>query len=282
MALKHSNITFTMNNNEIILYQPDGSISLEVRVENETVWLNRQQMALLFDRDVKTIGKHINNALKEELEHFSVVANFATTARDGKTYQVDYYNLDMVLSVGYRVKSVRGIEFRRWANSVLKDYIIRGYAVNQRIERLEQRVSEHDQKINFFVRTALPPTQGIFFDGQIFDAYVFAADLIKSAKESIVLIDNYIDESVLLLLSKRNAKVAARIITRKISPVLAADLAKHNQQYPPITIEESSRYHDRFLIIDATVYHIGASLKDLGKKLFAFSKLDIPTEMLVP
>ena len=282
MALKHSNITFTMNNNEIILYQPDGSISLEVRVENETVWLNRQQMALLFDRDVKTIGKHINNALKEELEHFSVVANFATTARDGKTYQVDYYNLDMVLSVGYRVKSVRGIEFRRWANSVLKDYIIRGYAVNQRIERLEQRVSEHDQKINFFVRTALPPTQGVFFDGQIFDAYVFAADLIKSAKESIVLIDNYVDESVLLLLSKRNAKVAARIITRKISPVLAADLAKHNQQYPPITIEESSRYHDRFLIIDATVYHIGASLKDLGKKLFAFSKLDIPTEMLVP
>ena len=271
-----------MNNNEIILYQPDGSISLEVRVENETVWLNRQQMALLFDRDVKTIGKHINNALKEELEHFSVVANFATTARDGKTYQVDYYNLDMVLSVGYRVKSVRGIEFRRWANSVLKDYIIRGYAVNQRIERLEQRVSEHDQKINFFVRTALPPTQGVFFDGQIFDAYVFAADLIKSAKESIVLIDNYIDESVLLLLSKRNVNVHARIITRKISPVLAADLAKHNQQYPPITVEESSRYHDRFLVIDGTVYHIGASLKDLGKKLFAFSLLDIPTEMLVP
>ena len=188
----------------------------------------------------------------------------------------------MVLSVGYRVKSVRGIEFRRWANSVLKDYIIRGYAVNQRIERLEQRVSEHDQKISFFVLTALPPTQGIFFDGQIFDAYVFAAELIKSAKESIVLIDNYIDESVLLLLSKRNAHVPARIITRKVSPVLATDLAKHNQQYPPIIIEESSRYHDRFLVIDVTVYHIGASLKDLGKKLFAFSRLDIPAEMLVP
>ena len=285
MALKHSNITFTMNNNEIILYQPDGSISLEVRVENETVWLNRQQMALLFDRDVKTIGKHINNALKEELREIPTVANFATVQQEGErlvTRDIDYYNMDVILSVGYRVKSQRGIQFRRWANSVLKDYIIRGYAVNQRIERLEQRVSEHDQKINFFVRTALPPTQGVFFDGQIFDAYVFAADLIKSAKESIVLIDNYVDESVLLLLSKRNAKVAARIITRKISPVLAADLAKHNQQYPPITIEESSRYHDRFLIIDATVYHIGASLKDLGKKLFAFSKLDIPTEMLVP
>ena len=273
-----------MNNNEIILYQPDGSISLEVRVENETVWLNRQQMALLFDRDVKTIGKHINNALKEELRGIPTVANFATVQQEGErivTRDIEYYNMDIILSVGYRVKSQRGTQFRRWANSVLKDYILRGYAVNQRIEQLEQRVSEHDRKIDLFVRTALPPTQGIFFDGQIFDAYVFAADLVKSAKESIILIDNYIDESVLLLLSKKKADVAARIITRKVLPVLAADLAKHNQQYPPITIEESSRYHDRFLVIDGTVYHIGASLKDLGKKLFAFSKLDIPAGMLV-
>lgn len=273
-----------MNNNEIILYQPNGSISLEVRVENETVWLNRQQMALLFDRDVKTIGKHINNALKEELREIPTVANFATVQQEGErlvTRDIDYYNMDVILSVGYRVKSQRGIQFRRWANSVLKEYILRGYAVNQRIERLEQRMSEHDRKIDLFVRTALPPTQGIFFDGQIFDAYVFAADLVKSAKESIVLIDNYIDESVLLLLSKRNANVPARIITRKISPVLATDLAKHNQQYPPIIIEESPRYHDRFLVIDGTVYHIGASLKDLGKKLFAFSRLVIPAGMLV-
>ena len=273
-----------MSDNEIILYQPDGNISLEVRVENETVWLNRQQLALLFDRDVKTIGKHINNALKEELKGIPTVANFATVQQEGErlvTRDIEYYNMDMILSVGYRVKSQRGTQFRRWANSVLKDYILRGYAVNQRIERLEQRVSEHDRKIDDFVRTALPPTQGVFFNGQIFDAYVFAADFIKSAKESIVLIDNYIDESVLLLLSKRNTNVTARIITRKVSPVLAVDLAKHNQQYPLITIEESLRYHDRFLIIDGTVYHVGASLKDLGKKLFAFSKLDVPAEMLV-
>ena len=269
-----------MHRNEIILYQPEGNISIEVRLEDEMVWLNRQQLALLFDRDVKTIGKHVNNALKEELKGFSVVANFATTARDGKTYNVDYYNLDMVMSVGYRVKSNRGVEFRRWANSVLKDYILRGYAVNQRIERLEERVSEHDRQIKFFVSTALPPVQGVFYDGQIFDAYVFAADLIKTAKESIVLIDNYIDESVLLLLSKRNANVSARILTRQISQVLATDLSRHNKQYPPITIEESSRYHDRFLIIDGTVYHIGASLKDLGKKLFAFSKMEVPPEWL--
>ena len=182
--------------------------------------------------------------------------------------------------MGYRVKSQQGTQFRIWANSVLKDYILRGYVINQRIERLEERVSEHDQQIKFFVRTALPPTQGIFFYSQIFDAYVFAADLIKTAKVSIVLIDNYIDESVLLLLSKRKAGVTVRIITRQISQVLSTDLAKHNQQYPPITIEESSRYHDRFLIINGMVYHIGASLKDLGKKFFAFSKLDIPAEWL--
>ena len=279
-----------MNNNEIILYQPDGSVSLEVRVENETVWLSLDMMAELFQRDKSTISRHIKNIFSEgELRQDAVVVKNATTAKDGKTYHVDYYNLDVIISVGYRVKSLRGTQFRIWANHVLKEYILKGAAIHPRIERIEERLLKNElglqsvnQKIDNLVRTALPPTQGVFFDGQIFDAYVFAADLIKSAKESIMLIDNYIDESVLLLLSKRNANVPARIITRKISPVLATDLAKHNQQYPPITIEESSRYHDRFLFIDATVYHIGASLKDLGKKLFAFSKLDIPTEMLVP
>ena len=272
-----------MPKNEIILYQPEGDIAIEVRLEDKMVWLNRQQMARLFDRDVKTIGKHINNALKEELKDIPTVANFATVQLEGDrsiTRMIEYYGIDMVLSVGYRVKSRRGIDFRRWANIVLQDYILHGYAVNQRIERLEDRVSEHDRQIKFFVRTALPPMQGIFFDGQIFDAYVFAADLVKAAKESIVLIDNYIDESVLLLLSKREVGVSARIITRQISQVLSSDLGKHNQQYPPIAIEESPRYHDRFLIIDGTVYHIGASLKDLGKKLFAFSKLEVPAEWL--
>ena len=278
MPLK--NYTNTMDKGEIVLYQPDDTISLEVRIEDETVWLNRQQMAILFGRDVKTIGKHINNALKEELENFSVVANFATTARDGKTYKVDYYNLDMILSVGYRVKSQKGIEFRKWASAVLKDYILRGYAINRRIEQLENKVEEHDKQIAFFVRTSLPPVQGIFFDGQIFDAYVFASELIRSAKSSITLIDNYVDESVLLLLSKRDAGVAAKIITRQITQGLAADLARHNQQYPPIVVTESPRFHDRFLIIDNAVYHIGASLKDLGKKLFAFSKMEIPVEWL--
>jgi hypothetical protein len=267
--------------NEIVLYKPDNSINLEVRLENETVWLNRQQLALLFDRDVKTIGKHINNALKEELAEFSVVAKFATTAKDGKTYQVDYYNLDMTLSVGYRVKSSRGIQFRVWANSVLKDYVLRGYAISQRFERLEYRMTENEKKIDFFVKTALPPVEGVFFDGQIFDAYKFMAELIKRAEKAIILIDNYVDESVLTVLSKRTAGVDATIYTAKISTQLQLDLAKHNAQYPPIKITEKATIHDRFLLIDNDIYHIGASLKDLGKKLFAFTKMEMKAEELM-
>jgi hypothetical protein len=251
-------------------------------MEEETVWLNRQQMAMLFDRDVKTIGRHVNNALKEELSDIPVVANFATTAKDGKTYQVEYYNLDMILSVGYRVKSKRGIEFRRWANSVLKEYLLRGYAINQRFERLERRVTEHDaalsehsNKLEFFVRASLPPKEGGFYDGQTFDAYAFAPELIRSARQRIVLVDNYIDESVLLMLAKRNEGVTAEIVTRQTNGTLALDIDRHNRQYPPITIRKSARYHDRFLIVDDIVYHIGASLKDLGKKLFAFSKMEL-------
>ena len=265
------------NQGEIILYQPDNEVKLEVRLENETVWLNRGQLAELFARDVKTIGKHVNNALKEELAGISVVAKFATTATDGKVYQVEYYNLDMVLSVGYRVKSSRGIEFRRWANKVLKEYLLKGYSVNRRLTELEHTVAEHSRKIDFFVRTSLPPVEGIFYDGQLFDAYKFATDLIRSARQSLLLIDNYVDESVLLMLSKRNAGVKADIYTQAVSHQLQLDVQKHNSQYPPIGIHTYKKCHDRFLIIDGTdVYHIGASLKDLGKKMFAFSKLEIP------
>ena len=272
------------NQGEIILYQPDNEVKLEVRLENDTVWLNRGQLAELFARDVKTIGKHVNNALKEELAGISVVAKFATTATDGKVYQVEYYNLDMVLSVGYRVKSSRGIEFRRWANKVLKEYLLKGHAINYRLEQMDTRLQKHERqieyltdKVDFFVRTSLPPVEGIFYDGQLFDAYKFATDLIRSARVSLLLIDNYVDESVLLMLSKRNAGVKADIYTQAVSHQLQLDVQKHNSQYPPTGIHTYKKCHDRFLIIDGTdVYHIGASLKDLGKKMFAFSKLEIP------
>lgn len=282
------------NQGEIILYQPDEEIKLEVRLEDETVWLNRQQLSELFDRDIKTIGKHINNALKEELMSSPTVAKFATVQKEGDrfvTRQVEFYNLDMILSVGYRVKSQRGVQFRQWANKVLKDYLLKGYSINQRINQLENkmdsRLTAHDRqleeltnKVDFFVRTSLPPVEGIFFDGQIFDAYKFASDLIKSARQSLVLIDNYVDESVLLMLSKRQPGVTATIYTQRITPQFRLDLDRHNGQYPPVDVRTCKLSHDRFLIVDDAVYHIGASLKDLGKKWFAFSKLSLPAEMI--
>ena len=255
---------------------------------DETVWLNRNQIAQLFDRDVKTIGKHINNALHEELEGVSVVAKFAITASDGKTYQVEHYNLEMITSIGYRVKSKQGIQFRQWANKILKEYLLRGYSINQRLiemsDRLDRRLLEQDGKIaairkdvDFFVRTSLPPKEGIFFDGQIFDAYAFVAGLIRRATKRIVVIDNYIDDTVLVQLSKRKPGVTVDIYDGQISRQLRQDVEQQNAQYPGVVLHQYKKAHDRFLIIDETVYHIGASLKDLGKKLFAFSRLEAKT-----
>lgn len=266
-----------MEQGEIILYQPDETVKLEVHMEDETVWLTQAQMVELFCSTKQNISLHINNIFKEkELVKDSVVKKSLTTASDGKKYQTNFYNLDVIISVGYRVKSVRGTQFRIWANNVLKEYLLKGYSINQRLSELEKTVALHSEKIDFFVRTSLPPVEGIFFDGQIFDAYKFATDLIKTARKSLLLIDNYVDESVLLMLSKRNPGVSANIYTQKITPQLQLDLDKHNDQYPPISIRTYRNSHDRFLIVDdKEVYHIGASLKDLGKKIFAFSKLEI-------
>lgn len=280
--MEHELTNYQPTEKSVVIYRSkDGTIQLEVQLYNNTVWMNRQQLATLFERDVKTIGKHIKNALNEELKGFSVVANFATTASDGKTYQVEYYSLDMVLSVGYRVKSQRGIDYRHWANEALKDYLVKGYAINQRVAYLEQKVAEHDKRINFFVQTSLPPVQGVFCDGQIFDAYVFVSDLIKRAKSGIILIDNYVDETVLTMLDKRNDGVKATIFTANFSQQLKLDLQKHNSQYPPINIEKFNKSHDRFLIIDDDVYLVGASLKDLGKKMFGFAKMEIEKEKIM-
>ena len=272
-----------MQENEIVLYQPNDAIHLEVRLEEDTVWLNRNQMAILFGRDVKTIGKHINNALREELQGVATVANFAIVQNEGGrnvVRMVEFYNLDMILSVGYRVKSSQGILFRQWANTVLKDYLLKGYSINQRFERLEHRMSQAEEKIDFFVRTALLPLQGIFYDGQIFDAYTFVSGLIGSAKSRIILFDNYVDDTVLTLLDKRADGVSAQIYTRGISCQLSLDLQRHNAQYHPIAIDAFPNAHDRFLCIDDIVYHIGASLKDLGKKWFAFSRMELGTDAL--
>lgn len=283
-----------MEQGEIILYQPDELVKLEVRLEDETVWLTQNQMAELFQSTKQNISLHTNNIFKEkELDMDSVVKESLTTASDGKRYRTKYYSLDVIISVGYRVKSQRGTQFRQWANRVLKDYLLKGYSINQRVDQLENKIDQkliaHDRKleeltskVDFFVRTSLPPVEGIFFNGQIFDAYTFATNLIKSATRSIVLIDNYIDEDVLLMLSKRSAGVTATIYTKQITPQLQLDLNRHNNQYPRIIIRTYRQAHDRFVIIDNNdVYHIGASLKDLGKKLFAFSKMDIPATTIL-
>ena len=297
-------------NSDLTIYQPsdesivvynsnDGVVQLEVQVANETVWLTLDQMSELFQRNKSTISRHIKNIFEcGELQEQLVVAKNATTTQHGalqgktQTHIVTFYNLDMIISIGYRVNSIRGVQFRQWASRVLKEYLLRGYSINQHLMYVEQRIDhqlqEHTEqihelqdKVDFFVRTSLPPKEGVFYDGQIFDAYVFATDLIKSAKKSITLIDNYIDESVLLMLAKRNEGVIATIITRSISDTLTLDLEKHNKQYPTIDVQESGKYHDRFLIIDEVVYHLGASLKDLGKRLFAFSKMELSSNMVI-
>jgi len=227
-----------MEQGEIVVYKTaqDAGLQLEVKIADETVWLSRQQLSELYGRDIKTIGKHINNALREELMGLPVVAKFATTATDGKTYQVEHYNLDMILSVGYRVKSQRGILFRRWANEVLKNYLLKGHLLNHRFEKIERKLLEHDQQFELIINAGLKPSEGIFYDGQIFDAW----------------------------------------------ERLKLDLQRHNKQYPPVQIHTFSRAHDRFLIIDKeTVYHIGASLKNLGKKWFAFSRMQLQAKDII-
>jgi hypothetical protein len=275
-----------INHGEIILYQSADSTQLEVRIEDETVWLTQKQMAQLFDCTSDNIGLHIKNIyLEQELFEMSTTENYSVVQQEGKRKVkrlIVCYNSDVVISVGYRVNSKRGTQFRIWANSVLKEYLMKGYVLNQRIDRVEKKLLEHDQKFDLLIKTSLPPNEGIFYDGQIFDAYKFVADLVKMAKKSIVLIDNYVDESVLMLLSKREKKVLATIYTAKISQQLHLDSEKYNAQYEPIEIKLFTKSHDRFLIIDnQTVYHIGASLKDLGKKWFAFSKIELDAAELI-
>jgi hypothetical protein len=274
-----------MNTGEIVLYRSAeiADFQMEVRVENDTVWLNRHQLAMLFDRDIKTIGKHINNSIYEELQGLPAVANFATTASDGKTYQVEHYNLDVIISVGYRVKSKRGIQFRTWANKVLKEYLLKGRAFENRLEKIESDVSVLKRQIgeiDFKVKTELPPKEGIFFDGQIFDAHNFVSNLVRSVEKSIVLIDNFVDDTVLTLFAKRKNSVTLKIFTKNVTKQLQLDVKKFNEQFPSAEIQEFDLSHDRFMIIDdSEVYHIGASLKDLGKKWFAFSKMDLDSTL---
>ena len=274
---------------EIVLYQPNEQFQLEVQLKDETVWLTQPQIAALFGVQRPAVTKHLRNIFQEgELDPNSVSSILEHTAADGKVYSTQFYNLDAILSVGYRVNSKNATLFRRWANQVLKDYLLRGYAVNQRLLNIEnqlvsqqKQLAQHQEQIDFFVRTSLPPVEGIFYDGQIFDAYTFVNDRIREAKKRIVLIDNYVDDSVLKMLDKRAKGVSAKVYTKYFTPQLSLDFDKHNAQYAPIEVEQFDRSHDRFLCIDETVYHFGASLKDLGKKWFAFNRMEQTTTELL-
>ena len=272
---------------EIVVYQPDEITKLEVRIQGETVWLTQAQIALIFNVGRPAVTKHIRNIYAcGELEENSTCSILEHMGNDGlQSYNVRYFNLDVILSVGYRVNSKNAIAFRRWASGILKEYLMRGVVIKEQFNILEDRIDrkmiqfdkrldEQERKIDFFIQSSLPPRQGIFFDGQIYDAYTFVADLVRKAARRIVLIDNYIDDTVLTMLSKRADGVEATIYTGKISKQLQLDLDKHNAQYPPITVRTFSKAHDRFLIIDDAVYLVGASIKDLGKKWFGFTLME--------
>ena len=272
---------------EIVVYQPDEITKLEVRIQGETVWLTQAHIALIFNVGRPAVTKHIRNIYAcGELEENSTCSILEHMGNDGlQSYNVRYFNLDVILSVGYRVNSKNAIAFRRWASGILKEYLMRGVVIKEQFNILEDRIDrkmiqfdkrldEQERKIDFFIQSSLPPRQGIFFDGQIYDAYTFVADLVRKAARRIVLIDNYIDDTVLTILSKRADGVEATIYTGKISKQLQLDLDKHNAQYPPITVRTFSKAHDRFLIIDDAVYLVGASIKDLGKKWFGFTLME--------
>lgn len=276
-----------MENNILIPYTSGiESQPIEVLIENETVWLTQLQMVQLFQSTKQNISLHIANIFKEgELEENSVVKEYLTTATDGKKYKTKLYNLDVIISVGYRVKSKTGTQFRIWANKILKDFLLKGYAINNRIEVLEKKVSSIEIKNTEFqllLSSNLPPQQGVFFEGELFDAHVLISKIIKSANQSIFLFDNYIDETVLTQLSKKNKGVTVKIYIKNISRQLQLDVEKFNKQYGSLQVIEFDKSHDRFLIIDQkAIYHLGASLKDLGKKWFAFSKLLIDPTLIL-
>ena len=279
---------------EIILYQPDETVRLEVRLEDDTVWLTQQQMAELFQKDQSVIARHIGNVFREgELEEMSNMQILHNTLSKYKPTKV--YSLNVIISVGYRVKSKRGTQFRIWATSVLRDFLLRGYAVNQRVDALresmdkrlnkqEKRIEAIEEKLDFFVQTNQPPVVGVFSGGQVFSARLFVEDLIKTAKQEIALIDNYVDAKTFDLLDVRADGVRATIYTERVDAGLQRLQQLHDQEHSnrPVDIAAFTHpFHDRFLIIDDDLWHCGASFKDLGRRLFAFELMGIDKSIIL-
>lgn len=293
------------DDSQIVLYQPDEMLSLEVRFEHDTVWLNRHQIARLFDRDVKTIGKHINNALREELAQESaaqmgsansVVAIFATTAADGKTYLVEHYNLDVILSVGYRVKSGRGIQFRRWANTVLRDHLLKGYSINRhlvalqesmdkRMTHIEDTQAKQQQQLDFFIRTSTPPAEMVFFEGDFYTARVVLENLVRTAVHRVIVIDGYVSALTLDILDVRGRGVEAIVYTSGVGKGMQRLMSEHDRLFPGTHIDIRkwrNESHDRWLIIDDRLYHCGHSLDaNGGHKISAITLMGTSPEVIL-
>ena len=279
--------------NEIVVYQPNETMRLEVRVRDESVWLTQAQMCELFQRDVSVVSRHIKNVFAEgEVDRESNL-HFLQIPNSDKPIAV--YSLNVIISVGYRVKSQRGTQFRIWATTVLREYLLRGYSVNSRLNQLEdkmdRRLAKHDadiielrKDVDFFISSSLPPKEKVFVEGKMLDAQVELTRIVKTAKRRIVLIDNYIDERTLMLLGNRAAKVTCTVYTlRPNSPKLAPALANYAKEYPslPITVKGYKESHDRFLIVDNTVWHIGTSVKDAGSALFAMMKMELDPAVIL-
>ncbi len=271
--------TYNPTENIVVYHSTDHAVQLDVQLAEDTVWLSQKQMAQLFDTTSQNITLHIGNIYREqELIQSATCKDFLQVQEEGgkeKRRLTKFYNLDVIISVGYRVKSKRGTQFRQWANIVLKNYLLHGYAISNRLENLEQRVTKTEQQIKYFVRTSLPPREGIFADGQIYDAFEFIERLIKSAQKSLLLIDNYVDEAVLTMMSEKQTGVTIDIYTKDITKALQLAEKNFNTQYGGLALHTTQTFHDRFLIIDDnTIYLIGASLKDAGKRLFAFTQMN--------
>ena len=287
---------------EVVMYQAEGSIQLPVRIENDTVWLTIDQMALLFGKSRSTINEHILNAISEgEVDKNTTIRKIGKT--DFSTKPTNFYNLDVIISVGYRVKSIQGTLFRRWANQVLKDHLLKGFSINQRFmvveERIDQTLVSHEKRflehethlnsiesrvgtlekqVDFFVKANLPPKEGVLQAKAFWSGYEFAVQLVRSAKQEIVIIDPFADDTSLSLMSKRNPGVNGVIYSARINQTMKAECERLNRQCPPVELRTMREVHDRFIVIDETVYHIGASIRDLGNKLTAFSVLNIVTK----
>ena len=277
----------TTEKNEIIVYQPEGGeFHIEVRVENETVWLTQAQMAELFNSTRNNITLHIKNIFQEhELDANSVCKESLLTANDGKKYKTKIYNLDVIISVGYRVKSIQGTRFRQWANQVLKEHMLKGFSVNQRLishenrlENLDSRVIYLEKQVDFFVKTNLPPSEGLLPAHAHWSGYAFAVQLVRSAKKELIIIDPFANDMVLSLMAKRSEGVNAIIYSARITRAMREEEARLNRQFPTVRLENMREVHDRFVIVDDVVYHVGASFKDLGNQLTAFSVLNFVTK----